>query len=211
MRRGCAECDNGLIFKFPNFQIELQVGVVLLLVGEGGGIAVSRVDVGIVRENGQFAERADKHSHVATRQVGSANGLLKERVACEKHVQVGQIVADRVLFVPWSGYDKHLQIRQLWYLQFAFGGRDGSREAVGLLHERYAAHVVGVRMGNEQCDRRQAMRRDELGEALLLAVGGHACINDKGAPLLVVQQVRALAVCVEVKDFQFHGETLISR
>ena len=116
-------------------------------------------------------------------------------------MQVGQIVADRVLFVSGSGYRKYLQVRQLWYLQFAFGGRDGSREVVGLLHERHAAHVVGVRMGNEQCDRGEVMRCDELGEALLFAVGGHARVNDKGAPLLIVQQVRALAVWVEVKDF----------
>ncbi len=33
----------------------LQIGVALLLVGDGGGITVSRVDVGIVGENGQFA------------------------------------------------------------------------------------------------------------------------------------------------------------
>ena len=33
----------------------LQIRIALLLVGDGGGIAMSRVDVGIVGENGQFA------------------------------------------------------------------------------------------------------------------------------------------------------------
>ena len=96
----------------------LRSGTPSRLGGDGGGFAMTGIDVGLGRQGEKEVERVHKLGIVATGEVGTAVAHFKERVAGEEDFVLGEIETHRA--GSMAGGLEQLEIAYLRFLIFDF-------------------------------------------------------------------------------------------
>ena len=83
-----------------------------------GVFAMTREDLGFVRQLTEMAQTVDDAEHAAAREIGSADGTLEEGIAREEYVLCLAIEAYGAVAVAWSLDDGEFVVAELDYLIF---------------------------------------------------------------------------------------------